>query len=61
MKRALKETRIHPPSTTTTFQNHAALEVICHGIPDRYVLNDGDILNIDITVFHDSFHGDLHP
>lgn len=35
-------------------------EVICHGIPDRYVLNNGDILNIDITVFHDSFHGDLN-
>lgn len=35
-------------------------EVICHGIPDRYELKDGDILNIDISVFHDAFHGDLN-
>ena len=33
-------------------------EVICHGIPDDTVLQDGDIVNIDITVFKDGFHGD---
>lgn len=33
-------------------------EVICHGIPDDTVLQDGDILNIDITAFKDGFHGD---
>jgi len=33
-------------------------EVICHGIPDSNVLNDGDILNIDVTIFHDGVHGD---
>ncbi len=33
-------------------------EVICHGIPDDTVLEDGDILNIDITAFHEGFHGD---
>lgn len=33
-------------------------EVICHGIPDDTVLEDGDILNIDITAFIDGFHGD---
>lgn len=33
-------------------------EVICHGIPDDTVLQDGDILNIDITAFHDGYHGD---
>ena len=33
-------------------------EVICHGIPDNTVLQDGDIVNIDITVFKDGFHGD---
>lgn len=33
--------------------------VICHGIPsDSKVLKSGDILNIDITVIKDSFHGD---
>jgi methionyl aminopeptidase len=35
-------------------------EVICHGIPDKRPLEDGDICNIDITVYHDGFHGDLN-
>ena len=35
-------------------------EVICHGIPDLRPLQNGDILNIDITVFHRGFHGDLN-
>ncbi len=35
-------------------------EVICHGIPDQYELQDGDILNIDVSVLHDGFHGDLN-
>ena len=35
-------------------------EVICHGIPDHYVLKDGDILNIDISCYKDSFHSDLN-
>lgn len=33
-------------------------EVICHGIPDNTVLQDGDIINIDITAFKDGYHGD---
>jgi methionyl aminopeptidase len=33
-------------------------EVICHGIPDSTVLNDGDIVNIDITAYIDGVHGD---
>ena len=33
-------------------------EVICHGIPDSTVLQDGDIINIDITAFIDGVHGD---
>jgi hypothetical protein len=33
-------------------------EVICHGIPDSTVLKDGDIVNIDVTVYHDGVHGD---
>jgi methionyl aminopeptidase len=33
-------------------------EVICHGIPDNTVLEEGDIINIDITAFKDGFHGD---
>ncbi|MEY9953295.1 type I methionyl aminopeptidase [Leifsonia sp. EB34] len=33
-------------------------EVVCHGIPDDTVLADGDIVNIDITAYKNSFHGD---
>jgi methionyl aminopeptidase len=33
-------------------------EVICHGIPDDTVLQEGDVVNIDITAFKDGFHGD---
>ncbi|TVY43825.1 Methionine aminopeptidase [Lachnellula occidentalis] len=35
-------------------------EVICHGIPDQRILVDGDILNIDVTLYHEGFHGDLN-
>lgn len=35
-------------------------EVVCHGIPDNTVLQDGDILNIDITAFKDGVHGDTN-
>ena len=34
-------------------------QVVCHGIPsESKVLKDGDILNIDVTVIKDGFHGD---
>lgn len=33
-------------------------EVICHGIPDSRQLRDGDIVNIDVTIFLDGVHGD---
>ncbi len=33
-------------------------ECICHGIPDSRQLRDGDIVNIDVTVFLDGHHGD---
>lgn len=43
------------PKSTCTSINH----VICHGIPsDEDILQDGDIINIDITVIKDGFHGD---
>ena len=35
-------------------------EVICHCIPDKRPLIDGDIVNIDVTVFHRGYHGDLN-
>lgn len=43
------------PKSICTSVNH----VICHGIPsEKKVLKKGDILNIDITVIKDGFHGD---
>ncbi|HAI58759.1 MAG TPA: type I methionyl aminopeptidase, partial [Xanthomonadaceae bacterium] len=43
-----------PKSVCTSVNN-----VICHGIPsDTKVLKDGDILNIDVTVIKDGWHGD---
>jgi methionyl aminopeptidase len=38
----------------------SANEVICHGIPDTRVLQDGDILNIDVTSYVDGVHGDTN-
>jgi len=33
-------------------------EVICHGIPDDRKLNEGDLVNVDITVYLNGYHGD---
>jgi methionyl aminopeptidase len=35
-------------------------EVICHGIPDSRVVEDGDIVNIDITAYINGVHGDTN-
>jgi methionyl aminopeptidase len=35
-------------------------EVICHGIPDDRPIEDGDIVNIDITAYLDGVHGDTN-
>jgi methionyl aminopeptidase len=43
------------PKTLCTSVN----QVVCHGIPsDDRVLKDGDIINIDVTVIEDGWHGD---
>jgi len=42
------------PKSICTSVNH----VVCHGIPSDRVLKTGDILNIDVTVIKDEFHGD---
>ncbi len=53
----------HKPATLG-YQNYpkscctSVNDVICHGIPDRYVLRDGDIINVDITTIVDGWHGD---
>ncbi|KAF8559548.1 methionine aminopeptidase [Imleria badia] len=35
-------------------------EVICHGIPDQRKLRDGDIINLDISLYYQGFHSDLN-
>ncbi len=35
-------------------------EVICHGIPDDRPLEDGDIVNLDVTLFLEGYHGDTN-
>jgi methionyl aminopeptidase len=35
-------------------------EVICHGIPDDRALREGDIVNIDVTLFREGVHGDTN-
>ncbi len=42
------------PKSICTSVNHQ----VCHGIPSSKVLKSGDIINIDITVIKDGFHGD---
>jgi len=42
------------PKSICTSVNH----VVCHGIPSARQLKNGDIINIDITVIKDGFHGD---
>jgi methionyl aminopeptidase len=42
------------PKTICTSVNH----VVCHGIPNDRALKNGDIMNIDVTVIRDGFHGD---
>jgi methionyl aminopeptidase len=42
------------PKSICTSVNH----VICHGIPGAKKLKDGDIINIDVTVIKDGYHGD---
>ncbi|WP_291339478.1 type I methionyl aminopeptidase [Corynebacterium sp.] len=35
-------------------------EIICHGIPDDTVIQDGDIVNIDVTAYKNGVHGDTN-
>ncbi|MFC9253865.1 type I methionyl aminopeptidase [Amycolatopsis thailandensis] len=47
--------RAFPKSCCTSLN-----EVICHGIPDSTVIEDGDICNIDVTAFIGGVHGDTN-
>ena len=42
------------PKSLCTSLNH----VICHGIPSERILDEGDILNVDVTAIVDGFYGD---
>src|SRR3989338_5075528 len=42
------------PKSICTSVNH----VVCHGIPNDKPLKNGDIINIDVTVIKDEYHGD---
>lgn len=42
------------PKSICTSVNH----VVCHGIPEDKTLKDGDIVNVDVTVIVDGWHGD---
>ncbi len=42
------------PKSVCTSVNH----VVCHGIPNEKRLKNGDILNIDVTIIKDEYHGD---
>ncbi|RJQ47869.1 MAG: type I methionyl aminopeptidase [Gammaproteobacteria bacterium] len=42
------------PKSICTSVNHQ----VCHGIPGARVLKEGDIVNIDVTVIKDGYHGD---
>ena len=42
------------PKSCCTSANH----VICHGIPSDKTLNNGDIINVDVTAYKEGWHGD---
>jgi methionyl aminopeptidase len=47
--------RGYPKSSCTSVN-----EVICHGIPDDTVLEEGDLVNLDVTAYLEGYHGDLN-
>jgi methionyl aminopeptidase len=51
----LRAARLHPVSKVGL---HLGQHVVCHGVPGDKKLKAGDIINIDITVIKDGFHGD---
>ncbi|KAI0012999.1 methionine aminopeptidase 1 [Xylariaceae sp. FL0662B] len=46
----------HFPKSLCTSPN----EVVCHGIPDQRILLDGDILNLDVSLYHEGYHADVN-
>ncbi len=61
------ERRIRQLGATPSFKGHhgfsgsictAINDVICHGIPDRKALREGDVITIDVGAFYKGYHGD---
>ncbi|KAI1075902.1 methionine aminopeptidase 1 [Whalleya microplaca] len=46
----------HFPKSLCTSPN----EVVCHGIPDQRILLDSDIINLDISLYHQGYHADVN-
>ena len=42
------------PKSCCTSTNH----IVCHGIPSDKILQEGDIVNVDVTAFKNGWHGD---
>ena len=42
------------PKSCCTSTNH----VVCHGLPSKKILKEGDIVNVDVTAFKEGWHGD---
>ena len=42
------------PKSCCTSSNH----IVCHGIPGQKILNEGDIINVDVTAYKEGWHGD---
>ena len=42
------------PKTCCTSTNH----IVCHGVPSKKILRNGDIINVDVTAIKDGWHGD---
>ena len=42
------------PKSCCTSANH----IVCHGIPSKKILKEGDIINVDVTAFKNGWHGD---
>ena len=42
------------PKSCCTSTNH----IVCHGIPSKKILKNGDIVNVDVTAIYDGWHGD---
>lgn len=48
------------PAHTAVWGVRSINEAICHGIPDSRPLEEGDICNVDVSVYYKGYHGDVN-